>query len=206
MPKIVDPQARRRTVAEAVLRVVCREGVEGASLRNVADEAGLAIGSVRHYFSDHDEVMIFAMTELSARIEYRVGSHAERLLDPEAAGERAARAEELLAEFLPLDDERREEGMLWQAFTNAARTRPELRPHAVELEAGMRALLMRMLRGGQEAGSLPDDLDLELETLRLSALLDGLTLQATLEPERLTPDILRNVLRRHLQTLRQDGP
>lgn len=203
MPKIVDPQARRRAVAEAVLRVVRREGVAGASLRNVAEEAGLAVGSVRHYFSDHDEVMIFAMTELSARIEYRVTGHVERLLDPAAAGERRTRAEELLAEFLPLDDERREEGMLWQAFTTAARTRPELRPHAVELESGMRALLARMLRGGQEAGSLPDDLDLELETLRLSALLDGLTLQASLEPERVTPELLRDVLRRHVESLRR---
>ncbi|WP_066933986.1 TetR/AcrR family transcriptional regulator [Streptomyces sp. NBRC 110611] len=217
MPKIVDPQARRRAVAEAVLRVVRREGVEGASLRNVAAEAGLAVGSVRHYFSDHDEVMIFAMKELNARIEYRVGGHAERLLAAAAdngdsaddvaaaAGERRTRAEELLAEFLPLDDERREEGMLWQAFTTAARTRPELRPHAVELESGMRVLLTRMLRGGQEAGSLPEDLDLELETLRLSALLDGLTFQATLEPDRVTPELLRRVLHRHLETLRK-GP
>ncbi|TJZ42760.1 TetR/AcrR family transcriptional regulator [Streptomyces piniterrae] len=204
MPKIVDPEARRRAVAEAVLRVVGRDGVAGASLRNVAQEAGLAIGSVRHYFSDHDEVLIFAMTELSARIERRVWGHVERLLDPEAGHEHRARAEELIAEFLPLDAERREEGMLWQAFTTAARTRPELRPHAVELEEGLRALLLRVLRGGQEAGGLSDDLDLELETFRLSALLDGLTLQAALEPERVTPDILRNVLRRHLETLRRE--
>ncbi|WP_406478668.1 TetR/AcrR family transcriptional regulator [Streptomyces platensis] len=205
MPKIVDPGARRRAVAEAVLRVVRREGVEGASLRNVAEEAGLAVGSVRHYFAGHDEVLIFAMTELSARIEHRVRIHAERLLDPGAAGEHRARAEELLSEFLPLDEERREEAMLWQAFTTAARTRPALRPHAVELEAGMRDLVKRVLRGAQEAGSLLDDLDTELETLRLSALLDGLTLQATLEPERITPETLRNVLRRHLRTLRKEA-
>lgn len=205
MPKIVDPEARRRAVAQAVLRVVGREGVEGASLRNVADEAGLAIGSVRHYFRDHDEVLLFAMAELDARIERRVRGHVERLLDPEAGAERRARVEELLAEFLPLDAERREEAMLWQAFTAAARTRPGLRPLAVELEAGLRALLVRVLRGGQEVGALLDDLDLDLETLRLSALLDGLTLQASLEPERMTPDVLRDVLRRHLETLRRDG-
>ncbi|GAA2600593.1 TetR/AcrR family transcriptional regulator [Streptomyces tubercidicus] len=205
MPKIVDPEARRRAVAQAVLRVVGRQGVEGASLRNVADEAGLAIGSVRHYFSDHDEVLLFAMAELNARIEGRVRGHVERLLDPGAGAERRARVEELLVEFLPLDAERREEGMLWQAFTTAARTRPGLRPYAVALESGLRALLLRVLRGSQEAGGLPDDLDLELETLRLSALLDGLTLQATLEPERITPDVLRGALRRHLETLRRDG-
>lgn len=65
MPKIVDPGARRRAVADAVLRVIGREGVEGASLRNVAEEAGLAIGSVRHYFRDHDELLLFTMRELS---------------------------------------------------------------------------------------------------------------------------------------------
>ncbi|MFJ9411738.1 TetR/AcrR family transcriptional regulator [Streptomyces sp. NPDC101393] len=206
MPKIVDPLARRRAVAEAVLRVVRREGVAGASLRNVAEEAGLAIGSVRHYFTDHDEVMIFAMAELSARIDRRVRRHAELLLDPAAAAERRAGSEELLAEFLPLDDTRREEGLLWQAFTTAARTRPELRPHAVALEAGMRTLLTRVLRGGQESGSLPAELDLELETLRLSALLGGLTQQALLEPDHVTPDALRGVLRHHLETLHHRSP
>ncbi|MEU5419093.1 TetR/AcrR family transcriptional regulator [Streptomyces sp. NPDC001407] len=203
MPKIVDPGARRRAVAAAVLRVVGRDGLEAASLRNVADEAGLAIGSVRHYFSDHDELVIFAMGELVDRIEHRLRARADLVLATAPGGDLRARAEELLAELLPLDGERRQEAELWLAFTTAARTRPGLRPRAVELQQGTVALLARVLQGGQESGGLPDGLDVELESLRLAALVDGLTLQAVLEPDRLTPELLRRMLSHHLDTLRQ---
>ncbi|MGW1071960.1 TetR/AcrR family transcriptional regulator [Streptomyces sp. NPDC002537] len=201
MPKIVDPGARRRAVAEAVLRVVGRDGLDAASLRNVADEAGLAIGSVRHYFTDHDEMVIFAMGELADRVERRVRAHADRILAA-APADRRGPAEELLTEFLPLDEARREEAALWIAFTTAARTRPGLRPRAVETQANMLVLLDRVVRGGQESGTLRADLDVELESLRLAALVDGLTLQAVLEPQRLAADVLLRVLRRHLDGLR----
>ncbi|MEV6669178.1 TetR family transcriptional regulator C-terminal domain-containing protein [Streptomyces sp. NPDC051162] len=203
MPKIVDPGARRRAVAAAVLRVVGRDGLEAASLRNVADEAGLAVGSVRHYFSDHDELVIFAMGELVGRIEHRLRARADLVLATAPGSDLRTRAEELLAELLPLDDERRVEAELWIAFTTAARTRPGLRPRAVELQQGTVALLARVLQGGQESGGLPDGLDVELESLRLAALVDGLTLQAVLEPDRLTPELLRRMLSHHLDTLGQ---
>ncbi|MFI0261992.1 TetR/AcrR family transcriptional regulator [Streptomyces sp. NPDC017056] len=202
MPKIVDPEARRQAVADAVLRVVAREGVEGASLRNVAEAAGLAVGSVRHYFRDHDELLLFTMRELSARIDRRVRAHVDRLLDPAAHHERPAEVEELIGEFLALDDERYREAVLWAAFCGAARTRPELRVCAVEMETGTRALLSRVLREAQKAGGLPADLDVDLEVLRLSALLDGLNLRAMLEPEYVTPEAQRAVLRRHLRSLK----
>lgn len=201
MPKIVDPAARRRAVAEAVLRVVARGGLEGASLRNVAEEAGLAVGSVRHYFADHDELMIFTMEELGSRIGQRVREHVDALLNPAPGADRRARTEELLAEFLPLDDVRRQEAVLWLTFTAAAHTRPELRPYAVQLQDDMRALMARVLTEARQAGGLPQALDVELESVRLAALLDGLTLQAVLQPDRMPADLLRRIVAGHLGAL-----
>jgi AcrR family transcriptional regulator len=201
MPKIVDADARRRAVAEAVFAVVERQGLEGASLRNVADEAGLAIGSVRHYFGDHSELLIFAMKEISLRFEQRALAHVERLTGCQDGEERRAVAEGLLEEFLPLDDARREEAAVWCAFVTAARTRRELRPRAREVLEGMREVMARVLRGAQRAGTLREDLDVGLESLRLSALLDGLTVQALQAPDLLPPEVMREVLRRHLDAL-----
>ena len=90
--------------------------------------------------------------------------------------------------------ERREESALWLSFVIAARTRPELRSRAV-------ALVRRVLIETERSGALTPGLDLELETRRLSALLDGLTLQAVQHPDLVGPDELRAVLRRHLDTL-----
>ena len=205
VPKIVDPVARRRAVAQAVLSVVAQHGLEHASLRNVADEAGLAIGSVRHYFADHDELMTFTMRELSQRIGDRIRTHAERLLVPDGRTDRRAATEELLAEFLPLDEARRQEAALWLAFTAAAHTRPELQPCAAEMQADLHTLISRVLHEARCAGGLPADMDIELESTRLAALLDGLTLQATLLPDRYPPKLLRQVLRRHLDALKADS-
>ncbi|PHQ48070.1 TetR family transcriptional regulator [Streptomyces cinnamoneus] len=206
MPKIVDREARRQEVADAVFRVAARDGLENASLRKVADEAGLAIGSVRHYFTGHGELMTFAMEELARRIEHRVRGHADRILSPGArAGDRRAGMTELLAEFLPLDAARQEEATLWLAFTTAARTRPELRPRLDASHEGMHALLVRVLSEARRAGGLSEDADFDIEALRLAALLDGLTLQAVLRPGDVTPEAMRRVLTRHLDSLRHSG-
>lgn len=198
MPKIVDPDERRTAVAAAVLRVAARDGLAAASLRNVAEEAGLAIGSVRHYFADHDELILFTMRELVARIDTRVTAAVRRLLADTDTDHRL-RAEALLEEFLPLDATRREEAGLWLAFTTASHTRPHLRPYARKLQDSLRTVLAKVLTGGVTSGALPAGLDVPLEAHRLSALLDGLTFQAVLEPDRVTPALMRRVLRSHLR-------
>ncbi|MFE6052327.1 TetR/AcrR family transcriptional regulator [Kitasatospora sp. NPDC056446] len=203
MPKIVDPVERRQAVADAVLRVAARDGLEHASLRNVAEEAGLAIGSVRHYIAGSSELMIFAMRELARRIDARIHTRARDLLDPGPApgADRREQSARLLAEILPLDAERREESALWLSFVTAARTRPELRPRAAEMQSGLDALVRHVLTEAEHSGGLAPGLDLDIETRRLSALLDGLTLQAVQHPDLVGPDELRAVLRRHLDTL-----
>lgn len=205
MPKMVNAEERRRAVAEAVFAVVERQGLEGASLRNVAEEAGLAIGSVRHYFGDHGELLIFAMQEVSRRFEQRVLAHVERLADCRDGEARRAVAEAVLEEFLPLDDTRREETAVWSAFVTAARTRPELRARATEVLEGMREVMARVLRGAQRTGALRDGLDVRLESIRLSALLDGLTVQALQAPALSPPKVLRAALRTHLDSLTKSG-
>ncbi|KJS54212.1 TetR family transcriptional regulator [Streptomyces rubellomurinus subsp. indigoferus] len=201
MPKIVDPAERRQAVADAVLRVAAREGLEHASLRNVAEEAGLAIGSVRHYFAGSSELMLFAMGELARRIDDRIRTHARALLDPAAGTDRHARTRELLAEVLPLDAERREESALWLSFVTAARTRPELRARSAEMQAGLDELVRHVLTEARHAGGVAPGLDLAVETRRLSALLDGLTLQAVQHPDLVGPDDLRAALAAHLDGL-----
>lgn len=201
MPRVVVAETRRQDVAQAVLRIVGREGLENASLRNVAQEAGLVIGSVRHYFASHTELMIFTMEELRRRIDGRIRSHAEQLLDPNAGIDRRARTEELFAEFLPLDETRREEAVVWLAFVTAARTRPEFRPCARRMHEEARELIGRVLLEAQRSGGIPGDLDIALETQRLAALLDGLTLGGVLHPDLMPPEDARAILHRHLRDL-----
>jgi len=205
MPKIVDPEERRKAVVDAVFRVVRRDGVEAASLRNIAGEAGLAIGSVRHYFTSHEELMVFAMKEMVERVSARVLAHVEALRRPAPVRDRAARAEALLREFLPADDERFDETVVWLEFVIAARTRPSLQPEAKRLHDGMRMIVGKVLSEGDRNGRLRPGLDLDAETERLAALLDGLAMAAVLQPWSFTPQSALDVLHDHLATLTVEG-
>ena len=53
MPRVVDHAVRRQELAEALWRVVRRDGVHEVSVRTVADEAGTSPGALRHYFGEH---------------------------------------------------------------------------------------------------------------------------------------------------------
>lgn len=177
-----------------MFRVVRRHGLEQASLRNVADEAGLAVGSVRHYFADHDDLLRFALAELTDRLERRVLAQAERARAATAPDERRQAVADLLGELLPLDPDRRDESEIWLAFVTAARTRPTLQPEARRLHAGMRVLIGKVLGEGGVS-------DVALEVERLASLLDGLAVNGVLQPDLTTPDVMRAVLRRHLESL-----
>ncbi|TDC97418.1 TetR family transcriptional regulator [Nonomuraea deserti] len=204
MPKVVDPAARRDEVVDAVFRVVRRAGFEQASLRNVAEEAGLAIGSVRHYFDSHTDLMTFAMRASIDRVSARLVERLGPLLAATGRDRGAGNVELMLSELLPLDEARRDEAAVWLAFTTAARTRPELQPLAREAYDGMRRLVRRIVDG--IARHRPLGADAGVETERLAALIDGLTLAGVLHPERMTPELMRDALRRHLQALAEPRP
>ncbi|MEV2256969.1 TetR/AcrR family transcriptional regulator [Streptomyces sp. NPDC050147] len=190
MPKVVDPQLRRRELAEAVWRVIQRDGLEHASVRNVAREAGLSMGSLRHYFVSQSDLMAFALRMVVDRIEQRI----EALPQDDDVLRYAA---SVLAELLPLDDQRRAENEVWLAFTARAMTDPELRALRDEgynaLRAGCRGLVAGLVGPGR---------DVDQETARLHALVDGLAVHAAMRPDMDTPEAMHAVIVGHLAELR----
>ncbi len=192
MPKIVNPVERRQEVVEAVLRLIRREGIEQASVRNVAREAGLSMGSLRHYFASQSELMVFAFRTVVDRIESRLAG-----LKPAPNPRR--RAEGVLAELLPLDDERRAENELWLAFTSRAMVDPALRDLRNEGYEALRAGCRVILTDLSEAGLAPTDVAAETE--RLHALLDGLAVHAAMRPDIHTAQSLTTAVAHHLDAL-----
>jgi DNA-binding transcriptional regulator YbjK len=197
MPKVVDPDARRRHVVEALFRVVVRDGLQRASLRVVADEAALNIGSVRHYFIDQQELMRFAMTSMLERVAARITAQVARLgqVDSRSRQEKVDIAVNVLSELLPLDQQRRSEVTVFLDFVTAARTNPAFADLARDSAAGVRQLIQRILARLGPQG------DLNLETERLAALIDGLSLNGVLQPDLLPPATATAVLRRHLNEI-----
>jgi len=202
VPKIVDAEARRQDVVEAVLRIIAVDGLERASLREVADEAGLAVGSVRHYFAGSDELLAYSFGTVVNRIVGRLKAHlpAVAAAAPGSPGQRAA-VLTLLGGLLPLDEDRALETCAWMAFKNAARTRPFLAPEADRSHRQVAAVAGQVVSALLPGAESEDDLVLEAE--RLLATLDGLCMHALLQPGWMTAQMCSGVLERHLEALQR---
>ncbi|NUS35973.1 MAG: TetR family transcriptional regulator [Pseudarthrobacter sp.] len=200
MPKIVDADVRRQDVVDAVLRIIAVDGLERASLREVADEAGLAVGSVRHYFAGSDELLAFSFSTVVDRVLRRLAPllPAVHAAAP-GSGEQREAVLTLLGGMLPLDGESAVEVCAWLAFKNAARIKAFLYVEADRSHREVAAIV-----GGVVAALLPEDEPQEslvLEAERLLATLDGLCLHALLQPGWMTAQMCRDVLDRHLDGL-----
>ena len=198
VPKIVDAEARRGEVVDAVFRIIAVDGLERASLREVADEAGLAVGSVRHYFASSEELLGYSFATVIDRIIFRV-SRALDTVEQHTAGtvEHHEAVLTLLCELLPLDEERAVDAYVWMAFKNAARIRPFLAAEADRSHRGVAAVVGRLV-----TDLVPDDgngqQSLVIEAERLLATIDGLCMHALLQPEWMTAQMCRDVLERHI--------
>ncbi|WP_010120412.1 TetR/AcrR family transcriptional regulator [Corynebacterium nuruki] len=79
--------ARRRTDAlTAARRLIVDRGIEAASVRNVAEEAGMSAGSLRHIFPSHDDLFIALLEDAEATTRARIAEVDRRTLAAREAG------------------------------------------------------------------------------------------------------------------------
>lgn len=201
MPKAVDRDERTDLVVDSLFAVIVRDGLRGATLASIAAEAGLAIGSVRHYFGSHDELVTFAARALTARIRGRLDQRAAALFAG-APDRRIDDATALLLEVLPLDEQRRTETSVWLEFAIAGRTDARFTAQSHALHDDLRRLVTVLITSGSEGGRLRSGLDVPVEVARLHALIDGLALHGTVFPDDGFASRARATITVHLESLR----
>jgi BetI-type transcriptional repressor, C-terminal len=89
---------------------------------------------------------------------------------------------------LPLTSARQQEWRVWLSFWGVAWTSPALSAEHRNHYQVWRGFIHRALRDAAQLGQVRPGLDLREATDRLVALVDGLGLQSTYEPRRLTPE------------------
>ena len=149
MPKIVNHGERREEVVEATRRIILREGIEAATTRAIAKEAGYSNGVLTHYFADKDDIMLSALHSSHRRI-------VERLRGKLAAATGLAALRELLLDNLPLDDERVQESRLEIGFWSRSMASGPARG-AARRGRGAAYLVRGLLGTAAEAGELTSD-------------------------------------------------
>ena len=73
MPKVVDHGQRRQELVEATWRIIARHGLSGATMRQIAAEAGFANGALKPYFPTKAELVeatyAFVFDRTNRRVE-----------------------------------------------------------------------------------------------------------------------------------------
>jgi AcrR family transcriptional regulator len=152
---------------------VAAEGIEAATVRRIAEEAGCTTGRITHYFADKEEVLVAALRQV-----HRAAGKRMLAAIGQRSGLEALRA--VLAEALPLDQERILEWRVWLAFWGSAATSTSLQAEQHQRYREWRGLLKRVLATAQ----LSADIDLDRLVDQIVALVDGFGLQGVLDPQR----------------------
>lgn len=188
MPKLIDHAERRTAIAEAAWRVVLRDGVAGVSVRAVAAEVGLATASLRHTFPTQNSL-------LTCCFELVLDRATERIRSAAVAGSLREQTEHALLQTLPLDDERLAEMQVWIAFSAAAMVSETLAPIHARGDDALRDLCRSIV------AALAPTRDLEVESARLHALLDGLAVHLVSKRTAGSASLARRALSVHLDSL-----
>ncbi|RKS93503.1 TetR family transcriptional regulator [Microbacterium sp. AG790] len=178
---------RQAEVAEAVWRVLDRDGFVGLSLRVVAAEMDATTGTVTHYFRSKRELADYALEMLAAR---RAEEEATAQEEPLAALRMA------LLGMLPLDSASRSATRIWvsswdPALADAGRARAHARRYRDSRDK-LAGLVAAALSARPQNADVDGDADAVAELLHAAML--GLATQAVLDPAAYPPERLAQLV------------
>lgn len=178
MPKKVNVDERRADLLVAVWNVIARDGLDKATVRTIARETGKSAGTLAHYFTDKDDVLVSALQLSHERI---VARWEEKL-----SGLRGLSAlRELVLDNLPLDEDRELETRLAVAYWSRVLTKESLVSSQWRKGPKLIDRLIALVREAQQLKEIGDDQSAEDIAEHLHALIDGFSLHSLLYPERL---------------------
>ncbi len=155
-------EARKAQLAEAVWQVILDKGISAVSVRTVADQAGVVLGSLRHIFPTRSELVVFSAELMMQRAT-------ERVLATPFEEEPREYALAIIKNLMPFTIESRAEFEVNLALYAEHLAVPELVPirqHAHDQIATACTRVVQMLTGTEDVETS--------EVSRLHALIDGL--------------------------------
>jgi AcrR family transcriptional regulator len=183
VPKIVDSEARRAELSEALWRVLARAGIEGVTIRSVAAEAGWSRGIVEHYFKTKQEMVLYACQLACRRGLAKVASHHREL-----HGRAALRA--VLLHDLALYGERRQAAGIWFGLLSAAAHESALGAEMIRFDAEVRLILAEIIAEMIARGEASTDLNPEAEARSILSFNLGVNLSVMMQPELFSDEIV----------------
>ncbi|AFY57605.1 transcriptional regulator [Rivularia sp. PCC 7116] len=192
-------EKRRLEVSQAAWQVIVREGLDRTSMRAIAQEMGCTTGVVTHYFRNKQELILFALNQVTEKLK----TFMAEAIDSVSGIERLVT---MLSAFLPLDRERQDILRVWVAFLGYAVGRENLMSEHQQSAAQLREMLVEELEGLQAANLLRQDIKPGIEANALLALVNGVSLDWLIQANRLTSEEQRLVIERYVKEMLVENP
>lgn len=186
-PKVgIHEAARREQILRAARACIVALGYERATVRDVAEKAGISTGTIVHYFGDKDTMLEAALLDKvqDTGIAFRAA-----LTGAQSAWERLER---LVNASIPESAEVRDEWRLWLTFWGEVTRNERLRAVSEKQHRRWTRFLSRIIAEGSASGEFTT-VDPHLTALQMAALIDGLAIQTTLQNPALSPAQMRQV-------------
>jgi AcrR family transcriptional regulator len=166
-----DPQARRSQIARAVWSLAARSGLEAATLRSVAAEAGVSMGLVQHHFASKEQMLLYACEHLVELAEEGMLRLLSETADP---GSPRSVIRAVAVQTLPLTEQERMGAGVWLAFLTRAVRDADLAAFIRGAWDGTHALLTEQMQAAKARGELIVGVDPDAESTALLSAVDGL--------------------------------
>ncbi len=166
MTRTIDLAARKAQLAEAVWQVILDRGISAVSVRTVAEQAGLVVGSLRHVFPTRAELLSFSA-------ELMVQRATDRVIATPWSDDPQQYALDVIERLLPLDPDSRAELEVNLALVAECPALPSLRDIRDHAHAQLLDVCVRLV---ELLAARKRDPELLLTARRLHALVDGLAL------------------------------
>lgn len=193
-------QDRRLEVSEAAWRVIVREGLDRTSMRAIAQEMGCTTGVVTHYFRNKQELILFALHQVTERLQVKMSE----AIAPLTAIDELDNPDQFVAmlmSFLPLDRERQEILKVWVAFLGYAVGRAELMANHQQSAGQLRSLIIQALTALQSKGHIRADIQPEIESNAILALVNGVSLDSLIQSKCLKAEQQEAIIRDYVSHL-----
>lgn len=162
---------RRAELLAATTRVIARRGYAGTRFQDVAEEAGVAVGTLQHHFGTRSRMLAEALEQWIDEIDEQL------VVLRSGAGDAWERLHLLLVYVGTRIGERNPSWKMWLDFTGEALKDRELQRAASRSQQRWFSSFADTIREGADAGVLEPALPGDEIAGILSSLMDGLGLQ-----------------------------
>ncbi|MDY6051331.1 MAG: TetR/AcrR family transcriptional regulator [Rothia sp. (in: high G+C Gram-positive bacteria)] len=194
MPKLIDHDERKKVISQAVWKLLTERGVSAITIRNVAAEAGISTGSLRHSFDSRVELVTYALELIGLENEASMRAVSVK-------GQDVLNTVKMMEHFVPLTPRSRAFSRITLGMIAELRSTPEVKKIAAASLQRIRTFFHDMLQHLDEAGQLKAETDIKVEANQLTMLCYGLTTKAIIGGKGSDPINLSYIFRSSMNEL-----